>query len=334
MGAGMEKLGDLGEKKVLEEIISKYLDPPDHGEYLRYPDDTRDIIPIGPRLLFSIDGYTIEKSKLPWRSLRDIGWCAVVGAISDHVAKGGVPRDIMVSLGLPRETLVNDLVELMEGIREAVKAYDLRLLGGDLNEARTPWIDVAVLGYTSAKKPPGRCCGYPGDRVIVTGVYGAMGYVVLEGFEKSMKLQWVIEATRRPHIYIETGVVIASNYKSIHASMDVSDGLGYTLLEITRLSKYGIMLENLPVYHSELREVCGDDIDCLWRHILNGGEEYGVVLVADHRRSNEILDLLRKYGVPASMVGKVVDQPPHLYLGEKIIDDYVMHWDQFRGWTS
>lgn len=332
LGIGMAKLGDLGEKNLIENVISKYLDKPGYGEYLKYPDDTRDIIPIAPRILFSIDGYSINKVRLPWRNLRDIGWTAVIGAISDHIAKGGVPRDIMVSLGLSKNTFVNDLVEIMEGIREAVDKYSLRLLGGDLNESETPWIDVAVIGYTSAKKPPGRCCMQGGDKIIVTGIYGGMGYVVLEGVKKASSMEWVVENTRRPRVYIEVGIVISSYYRSIHASMDVSDGLGYTLLEIARISGKGVVLENLPVYRRELEEICSSK-ECIWRYVLNGGEEYGVVIVVNNKWVNEVFDMLKKYGVPASVIGSVVDKPPHLYLDNKVFDDKIVFWDQFKGWT-
>ena len=77
-------LRDLGEKSVIEKIISRYISKPGYGEYLDFPNDARDIIPIAPRILFSIDGYALDKVKLPWRTMRDVGYAAVVGAISDR----------------------------------------------------------------------------------------------------------------------------------------------------------------------------------------------------------------------------------------------------------
>ncbi|OYT39201.1 MAG: thiamine-monophosphate kinase [Desulfurococcales archaeon ex4484_58] len=276
-----KKLGEIGEKRIIREIISKYISKPSWDEHLGLLDDARDFLPIAPRILFSIDGYSLEKAMLPWRNYRDIGWCIVVGGISDHIVKGGIPREIMVSIGLPSDTLVDDLVELFNGIREAVEQYNLRLLGGDLNESKTPWISVSVISYTSAKKPPSRCCGSPGDKVVVTGYYGAMGYVVLHGLEEASGKGWVVKYTRRPIVYLETAIIIASNYRVIHSSMDVSDGLGSTLLELIRVSGKGIVLEDKPFYYNELDEECGSDEECLWRHILNGGEEYGSVLIID-----------------------------------------------------
>jgi len=328
-----KKLSELGEKKVIEEVIARYVAKPSWDEYLEVPDDARDVLPGGPRILFSIDGYSLEKILLPWRTLRDAGWCAVVGAISDHIAKGGVPRDLLVSLGMPSTTSVENLIEIFEGIRDATTEYRLRLLGGDLNESRSPWIDVAVLSYTSAKKPPRRCCGKVGDEVIATGVYGAMGYVVIHGIEESARVNWVIEATKKPRVYVETAIAISLYYRAIHASMDVSDGLGYTLIEMSRAMSRGIELVEEPEYYRELDGVC-KDLECLWKYILNGGEEYGVVLVVDQRYTSALLDYLHKLGIPAKLIGRVVDKEPHIYLREKNIERYVKFWDQFRGWSA
>ncbi|MET1159562.1 MAG: thiamine-phosphate kinase [Thermoprotei archaeon] len=325
------KLGDLGEKKIIEEIIAKYITSPSWEEHLEPLDDARDILPAGPRILFSIDGYSLEKAKLPWRGMSDLGWCSIVGAISDHIAKTGIPRDVVISLGLPRDTPVDDLIDFMNGVREAIQYYNLRLLGGDLNESREPWVSVAVIGYTSAKKPPGRCCGKPGDLVIVTGVYGAMGYVVLRGIEDAAKEKWVVEATRRPKPYVETAVVLSSYYKSVHASMDVSDGLGYTLLELARRMGKGIVLTEKPRYHGELDKIC-DSENCIWKHILNGGEEYGVVAIVSPQHAETIYEYLLKLEVPAQIIGRVEDKPPHLYLGDQVVDDLISVWDQFKEW--
>ncbi|MEM4532295.1 MAG: AIR synthase related protein [Desulfurococcaceae archaeon] len=327
------KLSEIGEKKAIYDIISKYISKPVYGEYLYFPEDCRDIYPIAPRILFSIDGYSIKSAKLPWRTLSDIGWCAVVNAISDHVCKGGLPRDIVVSIGLTGENTIGDLEDLMNGIEDAVKTYRLRLLGGDLNVTADPWINVAVLSYTSIKKPPRRCCGKLGDLIIATGIYGAMGFLSIHGLEESMSIKWIVENTRRPIVYLETAFIISQYYRFINASMDSSDGLGYTLLELSRLSNKGILLKNHPRYYSELDKICGSE-ECIWKYVLNGGEEYGSVIVIQEEYVNRVVDYLNKLRIPHEVIGKFIDKPPHLYYGDTILDDYVKQWDQFKGWIQ
>lgn len=113
--------------------------------------------------------------------------------------------------------------KLYEGISEALREFDLRLLGGDTNSSDFPWISIAVIGYITAKKPPSRRNAKPGDLLLVTGRYGAMGYITIKGVEEAGLHEWVIQAPKRPKPISETAMIIASNYRGIHASIDVSN---------------------------------------------------------------------------------------------------------------
>lgn len=328
-----KKLGELGEEGVLEKIISKYIHKPLPGEYLDYPDDARDILPISPRILVNIDGYSISSMKLPWRTWSDVGYVAVAGAISDQIAKGAVPRDIMVSLGLPPSMEASIVEEIYKGIDEASRDYNLRLLGGDTNSSSTPWISVAVIGYTTAKKPPSRKNAKPGDIVVVTSLYGAMGYVAINGVENAIHKEWVVEATKRPRPFLETAIVIASNYRGVHASIDVSDGLGYALRELSKRSNVRIILEDKPLYYKELEEICNGNTRCLWKYILNGGEEYGVILTIDPRLSDIIIDYMKKFRIPHKIIGRVEQGHGLVFEKEEISIDEIVRWDHFKGWV-
>ncbi len=331
MGIRDEKLGLLGEEFIVEKIISKYISKQLPGEHLGFPDDARDLLPMAPRILFNIDGYSLLNAKLPWRSWSDVGYAAITGAISDHIVKGGVPRDVMVSIGLPRDTNVSVLEEIYRGIGDALREYNLRLLGGDTNSSSDPWIAVSVLGYTTAKKPPRIDSAKPGDTVIVTGYYGAMGVAALLGFEKASRYEWVVKATRRPRTYVELALIISNYYRSIHASIDVSDGLGYSLLEICRSSGIGIELFDKPLYYEGLEELCKGNDKCMWKYILNGGEEYGAVLIVDYRVIDRIEEYLVKFRIPYKVIGRVIKGTGISVEGEKVT---ITRWDQFRGWIA
>uniref|UniRef100_A0A7C4H9Q4 Thiamine-monophosphate kinase n=1 Tax=Staphylothermus marinus TaxID=2280 RepID=A0A7C4H9Q4_STAMA len=331
MESRSDKLGEIGEKEAISRIIAKYVSKPKKWERLGYPDDARDLIPKSPRITFSIDGFNLNSVKLPWRSLSDIGWCSIVGAASDHVVKGSLPRDVVVSLGLPNDWTIEMLEELYEGINDAVNEYGLRLLGGDLNYSPEPWIAVSVLGYTSIKKPPARCCGNVGDDVIVIGIYGAMGFVNIHGFEEASKYDWVVDATRRPKLYLDLAIAISSNYRYVNSSMDVSDGLGYTILELSRIMGKGVELVDYPLHYRELDSICRDEM-CLWKYILNGGEEYGDVLIVNPNFTDRLVSMLEKFKIPYRIVGRVVDKEPGLYYRGIRISEYVTLYDQFMGW--
>ena len=331
MASRRKELVSISEESLLENIVKKFISSKMPGEYLEYPDDVKDLILGGPKIIVNVDGTSIGSVKLPWRSYRDVGWTIIVGAISDHVVKGSFPRDVFVSIGLSKKNAPEILRELYLGINDAIKHYNLRLLGGDLNSSNDPWVSVAVIGYTSAKKPPRRDTAKPGDRIIVTNIYGAMGYVVYNKLIQNPP-EWVVKATRRPIVYIETAAIIASNYRSIHASIDVSDGLGYALYEISRRSGYGIELYEKPIYYQELEEHCSSE-KCLWEYILNGGEEYGAVICVDKGQVDEIIDFFKKFNIPHREIGIILDTYPKVTIRD-IGKVKLMRWDQFGGWIE
>ncbi len=331
-----KKLGEIGEEELVE-IIIKYLDPPKPYEHLPPGDDARDFLPSGPKLVFSSDAYSFSSLKLPWRTWRDAGWAGVVGCISDHFSKGSIPYAAMISLGLSSEMRLADFIDLIEGVREALSAYNIAYAGGDLNSSRDPWISTSIIGSTTAKKPPRRGGARPGDKIVVTGLYGAMGIVSLDGIDEALRHEWIIEATRRPRPQFETSIVIASHYRWIDASMDVSDGLSYTLYVMAREAGLSVRLTSPPQHFDELKEYCrgrGDPERCVIERCLAGGEEYGVVIAVNKKYVGEITEMLERYNVPHAIIGEFMKNgvPGEIFWrGEKI---GVVRWDQFLGWTE
>src|SRR5271169_3636972 len=66
---------------------------------------------------------------------------AVAMCVSDFAAKGVRPTAFMVSLGLPRGTPRGKVVELASGLVEASREWNVKLVGGDTNEADDLIID-------------------------------------------------------------------------------------------------------------------------------------------------------------------------------------------------
>lgn len=328
-----QQVCDYTEEYIVSKIAGLIVDAPLMGETLSFPDDARDILPRAPRVLFAIDAFSIRSVKLPWRDYYDIGWVALTSVVSDIVSKAGIPHASMIALGLSCDTRLSDLIELLKGIKEASSFYRIRVLGGDTNHSYDDWIAVSAIGFTVARKIPSRGGLRPGNYIVVTGTYGAMGYVAINGFEEAKRYEWVIKYTKRPVARVEIAYVIESYYNSITASMDVSDGLGYTLDSMSRLSGLTIELVSPPIVPIELsRDICKNNLECALKYSLIGGEEYGVVLGVKEENLNEILKELQYYGIEASVIGRVKDGGPGLVYAGRKLD--VVRFDQFAKWRK
>jgi thiamine-monophosphate kinase len=153
-------------------------------------------------------------------SWRDLGFRAAAVNLSDLAASGARPEGIVVSLGLPPKTAVEDVLELYEGIAET----GVPVIGGDTTRAAQVVLSVTALGR--AERTPGRGGARPGDLLVVTGPLGGKPV--------------------RPPIRIEEGIRLA---RRAHAMLDLSDGLARDAGHIAARSgvRCVIELERVPL---------------------------------------------------------------------------------------
>jgi thiamine-monophosphate kinase len=166
--------------------------------------------------------------RLDWISWRDLGWRAAAVNLSDLAASGADPDGLVVSLAVPGETRIEDVLELYEGMAEA----GVPIVGGDTTEADRVMLSVTAVGRS--ERVPGRAGARPGDRVIVTGPLGASGAAFRRG------------SYVRPPLRLEEGKELASH---AHAMLDLSDGLAVDARHLATRShcRLVIELERVPL---------------------------------------------------------------------------------------
>jgi len=108
-------------------------------------------------------------------SRRELGARAAAVNISDLAASGADPVALLVSLGLPPETEVEEVLELYAGLNE--RGTPVR--GGDTTRADRVVLAVTALGRS--ERIPGRAGAHAGDRVVVTGPLGGTGVAFRNG---------------------------------------------------------------------------------------------------------------------------------------------------------
>ena len=142
--------------------------------------------------------------RLDWITWRELGFRAAAVNLSDLAAVGATPDGLIVSLGAPATTRLEDVLELYEGLGEA----GVPVVGGDTTRADSLVISVTAVGRS--ERVPGRGGARAGDLLVITGPLGAAG----EAFRRG--------AYVRPPLRLEEGRRLAAH---AHAMLDVSDGI-------------------------------------------------------------------------------------------------------------
>jgi thiamine-monophosphate kinase len=179
-------------------------------------------------------------------SWRDLGFRAAAANLSDLAASGADPLALFVTLGLPGETHVADVVELYEGLNEP----GVPVRGGDTTRASAVFLSVTALGR--AERVPGRAGAKPGDLLVVTGPLGAAGAAFRSG------------RLTRPPLRMDEGRRLA---RVATAMLDLSDGLAADASHIAARSgcRLVVELERVPLAAGALVEDVsfGEDYELL-----------------------------------------------------------------------
>ena len=231
------RLSELGELGLLAELEQR-------GLAEQIEDDAAEL---EPGLVVTQDSLVEGVHfRLDWLSWQELGFRAAAVNISDLAASGARPEALLVSLGLPGETELDEVVSLYAGIAEA----GVPVRGGDTTETASVFVSVTAVGR--AERVPGRSGAEPGDLLVVTGPLGAAGAAFRE------------RRFVRPPLRVDEGVELA---RDAHAMLDLSDGLARDAGHIATRSgcRLLIELEQVPLApgatHADL--AFGEDYELL-----------------------------------------------------------------------
>jgi len=269
----------LGEKKIIQ-IIQEQLDVMP-SLVLGFKDDVSAISIDGDRLaVLKTDMLVGETDVPPGMSLKQAARKAVVMNVSDFAAKGVPPLVMLVSLGLPRAFKEDDVKETGAGLNEGAREYGVYVIGGDTNEASDLIISCFLLGFSEKERLVSRCGARPGDIVAVTGEFGktAAGLkILLEGLSAPKKIEKKLkEAVLLPKARLKEGLIL-SRTGGLTASIDSSDGLAWSLYELSDASNVGFIINRVPVAKEAVEFARIHNLDP-WELSLYGGEEYELIV--------------------------------------------------------
>ncbi len=226
------KLGDLGEDQLLDQLLPRL----SRKAIAMGPGDDCAVVEMHDRrklLVLKTDCVVEGVHFLQAADAFDVGWKAMMRPLSDFAATSAVPQFALITLMAPEQTTVTWVKELYRGLRRAAKRFEVSIVGGETSSTQGPIaVSTSVAGFVERDRWVSRRGGKAGDDLFVTGrLGGALKQKHLQFIPRIVESRW-----------------LTKNF-SLHAMMDLSDGLGTDLPRLARASKVGfkIDMENLPL---------------------------------------------------------------------------------------
>ena len=246
------------------------------------------------KLVAKVDMLVEHTDVPPGMTYRQAARKAVAMCVSDFAAKGVKPDSFMVSLGLRRGVVQEQVDALAEGFRDAKRNWKVHLVGGDTNESEELVIDCAMLGFATRIVP--RDGSSPGDSLVVTGRFGYTR-AGLDILTRSAKAEAGFRRRATASVLLPTpnlrmGIAIAPYLTS---AMDSSDGLARSLYTLARASGVGFELTSLPIGDGVKKFASSNGLDPETL-VLQGGEEYVVVGTVRRQKLGAARRAARKAG--------------------------------------
>lgn len=248
-----------------------------------------------------LEGVHFNLEYVPFKHL---GWKAIAVNVSDIVAMGGIPSQVVVSLGISARFKVEDLDALYEGIHAACEAYKVDLVGGDTTASLNGLtIAVTAIGHVNEGKAIRRSGAKKNDLICCTGNLGAayMGLQLLEreraagGNDEQTQAafagkEYILQRQLKPEARIDITEALRKAGIQPTAMMDISDGLSSELLHICKASGVGcsVYADKLPIDFQSAamaEELNMDIVTCA----LNGGEDYELLFTIDQKDYEKIV---------------------------------------------
>ncbi len=242
------RLANLGEDRLLAHLISRL---PRASSMVSGPGDDCAIVrfPSSKNLLVLKTDCVVEGIHfLPRANASDIGWKAMMRPLSDFAAASAIPQFALITLIVRKQTEREWVTKFYRGLREAARQFRVSIVGGETSAIQGPAaISVSVSGFVEKNRWTSRHGGKPGDDLFVTGrLGGAIKGKHLRFTPRIVESRWLTQ-----------------NF-TIHAMMDLSDGLGADLPRLARASNVGfeVDVENLPLArNANIDNAIGDGED-------------------------------------------------------------------------
>ena len=271
---------------------------PTNGQVVAGAGDDCAVLDLGvPKklILFKTDAVVAGIHFTPETPPEKIGRKALARVLSDIAAMAGTPTAALVTLALPANFDAEFVAKIYAGLNALAEQTGVAVVGGETttNPERL-LISIALLGTVPRGKAILRSGAKVGDAIFVTGeLGGSLAVRHLEFEPRLAEARWLAE------------------HFSIHAMMDISDGLAGDLRHILSASRVGaeLLKSAVPVSRAaKLRAREGSTAKPAFAAALTDGEDFELLFTVASQDAVRLLDAWNKKfpKLKLSCIGKIV----------------------------
>ncbi len=240
----MAKLSDIGEREAVALLTRIF----DRGQPIGLGHDCG-VVDWGEDYLVITTDVVNPRTHIPEGARADqVGWYLVAINLSDIAAAGARALGFVAALSLPPSTETEFLKGLAQGMEACAREFGIAILGGDTKESDMMSLAGTAIGRVRKDRILLRKGARPGDAIVVTGDLGRAGLAYAQLPDPASREDGIEELLhpyprlREAAIYSESGAVTSC--------MDISDGLGLSLAQMSAMSglSYAVEWEKVPLH--------------------------------------------------------------------------------------
>lgn len=225
-----------------------------------------------------------------------VGHKALARCLSDIAAMAGTPSAALVTLALPPKFDAQAVEKLYEGLTALARRHEVAIVGGETTtNPERMLISIALLGWVGRGKGVLRSGAEVGDAIFVTGeLGGSLAGKHLEFEPRLVEARWLAEQF------------------SIHAMIDISDGLAGDLQHILKSSRVGAELLStaIPISREARRHAKAESsAKPPLLAALTDGEDFELLFTVASRQAVPLLDGWKRQFPKTALtcIGKITD---------------------------
>ena len=240
-----------------------------------------------------VEGIHFESTAPPEK----VGHKALARCLSDIAAMAGTPTAALITIGLPRNFDLGMIEGFYAGMSALARRHEVAIVGGETTTSpERILISIALLGWVPRGKGVLRSGAEEGDAIFVTGeLGGSLASRHLEFEPRLTEARWLTQ-----------------NF-SIHAMLDLSDGLAGDLPHLLKASRMGaeLLATAIPISRDARRRAKSTPSGTPpLMAALTDGEDFELLFTVASRDAVPVLDAwkLQFPQLPLTCIGKITSK--------------------------